>query len=156
MTRDVLMSFDISTFTFITNRWPPEISFYQNLPVNNVLRTNHFYSVDIWNCAYSHAQFCPTLCDPMDCSLPGSPVHGTSQARILEWVAILFSRAPSQPRDRTWVSCLAGGFFTVLATREGRVYVCVCVCVYKEVRFVWRKSRVIGLEMGITEMSNFF
>ena len=56
------------------------------------------------------------------------------------------------------VSHIAGGFFTVLATKEGRVYMCVyvCVCVYKEVRFVWRKSRVIGLEMGITEMSNFF
>ena len=51
------------------------------------------------------AQLCPTLCDPMDCSPPGSSVHGISQARMLEWVAIPFSRGCSRPRDRTW-SCI--------------------------------------------------
>ena len=51
-------------------------------------------------------QLCPTLCDPMDCCLPGSSVHGILQARIQEWVAIPFSRGPSQPRDRTRVSTL--------------------------------------------------
>ena len=45
--------------------------------------------------------------DPMDCSRPGSSVHGIFQARILEWVAISFSRGTSQPRDRTWVSCVS-------------------------------------------------
>ena len=50
------------------------------------------------------AQSCPTICDPMDCSLPGSSVHGILQARILEWVAIPFSRGSSQLRDWTWVS----------------------------------------------------
>ena len=45
------------------------------------------------------AQLCPTLCDPMDDSPPGSPVYGISQARILEWVAIPFSRGSSLPRD---------------------------------------------------------
>ena len=50
-------------------------------------------------------QSCPTLWDPMDCSLTGSSVYGISQARILEWVAIPFSRGSSQPRDRTWLSC---------------------------------------------------
>ena len=45
------------------------------------------------------AQSCLTLCDPMDCSLPGSSVHGILQAKILEWVAIPFSRGSSQPRD---------------------------------------------------------
>ena len=45
------------------------------------------------------AQSCPTLCDPRDCSLPGSYVHGIFQARILEWVAISFSRGSSRPRD---------------------------------------------------------
>ena len=49
-------------------------------------------------------QSCPTLCDPMDCSPPGSSVHGTFQARILEWVAISFSRGSSRPKDQTWVS----------------------------------------------------
>ena len=56
---------------------------------------------------------CPTPCDPMDCIPPGSSVHRLLQARILEWVAIFFSRVSSQPRNRTWVSCIAGGFFTV-------------------------------------------
>ena len=59
--------------------------------------------------------------DSIDCSLPGSSVHGISQARILEWVAILFSRGSSQPRDRAHVSCVssvAGGFFTIWATWE--------------------------------------
>ena len=57
-------------------------------------------------------QSCPALCDPMDCSLPGSAVRGILQARILEWVAISFSRGSSQPRDQTWVSRTAGRFFT--------------------------------------------
>ena len=52
----------------------------------------------------------------MDCSLPGSSVRGIIQARILEWVAISFSRGSSQPRNRTWVSCIAGRFFTDWAT----------------------------------------
>ena len=54
----------------------------------------------------------PILCDPMDCSLPGSSVYGIFQARVLEWVTISFSRRSSQPRDQTHVSCLAGRFFT--------------------------------------------
>ena len=58
------------------------------------------------------------LCDPVDCSLPGSWIHGILQARILEWVAISFSRGSSWPRDRTWVSCIADRRFTVWATRE--------------------------------------
>ena len=48
----------------------------------------------------------------MDCSPPGSSVHGILQARILEWVAMPFSRGSSQPRDGTWISCIAGRFFT--------------------------------------------
>ena len=54
------------------------------------------------------AQLCPTLCDPVDCRPPGSSVHGISQASIMEWVAISFSR----PRDKTHVSWSAGIFFT--------------------------------------------
>ena len=63
-------------------------------------------------------QSCPTLCDPMDCSLPGFSVHGIFQARILEWVAISFSRGSSLPRDQTWVSSIADWRFTIWATRE--------------------------------------
>ena len=65
-----------------------------------------------------HAQSCLTLCDPMDSSPPGSSVHGILQAKILEWVAIPFSRGSSQLRDQTWVSCIAGRFFTGWAIRE--------------------------------------
>ena len=60
-------------------------------------------------------QSCPTLCDPMDCSPPGSSVHGIHQAGILEWVAIPFSRGSSQSRDQTQVSYTAGWFFTIIA-----------------------------------------
>ena len=63
-------------------------------------------------------QSCLTLCDPMDCRSPDSSVRGIFQARILEWVAIPFSRGSSQPRDRTRVSCTAGRFFPTRATRE--------------------------------------
>ena len=59
------------------------------------------------------AQSCPTLCSPMDCSLPSSSVHGILRARILQWVVISFSRGSSQPRDQTWVSHIAGRFFTI-------------------------------------------
>ena len=64
------------------------------------------------------AQSCLTFCNPMGCSPPGSSVHGILQARVLEWVAMPFSRGSSWPRDRTQVFCLAGNFFTVWATRE--------------------------------------
>ena len=58
-------------------------------------------------------QSCPTLWDPMDCSLPGSSVHGIFQAIVLEWMAMSFSRGSSQPRDRTRVSCIVDRHFTV-------------------------------------------
>ena len=67
----------------------------------------------------SVTQSCLTLYDPMDCSPPSSSVRGIIfQAKILEWVAISFSRGSSLPRDRTQVSCIADRFFTVWATRE--------------------------------------
>ena len=56
-------------------------------------------------CYVLDTKSCSTLCDPMDCSLPGSSVHGILQARILEWVATPFSRGFSRTRDQTWVSC---------------------------------------------------
>ena len=59
------------------------------------------------------SQLCPTLCDPVDYSLLGSSLHGILQARILEWVAIAFSRGASQPRDRTCVSHIAGRRFNL-------------------------------------------
>ena len=59
------------------------------------------------------AQSCPTLCDPMDYSSPGSSVHGIFQAGILEWVTVPFSRGSSQSRDQTQVSHIAARFLTV-------------------------------------------
>ena len=77
-------------------------------------------------CCVSHSVVSDS-CDSMDCSPPGSSVHGISQARILEWVAISFSKGSSQPRDWIYwtiqVSCTAGRFFTVWATREA-LYKC--------------------------------
>ena len=63
-------------------------------------------------------QLCPTLCDPMDYGPPGSSVHGSLQARLLEMVAIPFSKGCSQPRDWTLIFCTAGRFFNIWATRE--------------------------------------
>ena len=64
------------------------------------------------------AQSCLTLCNPMDCSLPGSSIHGIFQARILEWVAISLSRGSSWSRDWTRVSHIVGRRFTIWATKE--------------------------------------
>ena len=90
-----------------------------------------FFSFPNWHCVkpsmYFHlsqersesevklsvAQSCLTLCDLMDCSPPGSSVHGILQASILEWLVIPFSRGSLQPRDWTWISCNAGRFLTI-------------------------------------------
>ena len=83
-----------------------------------------FHSLFSGCCCYYYsdysevAQSCSTLCDPMDCSLPGSSVHGIFQSIVLEWIAISFSRGSSQPRDRTWASRIVDRRFTVCATRE--------------------------------------
>ena len=63
-------------------------------------------------------QSCLTLCDPTECSLPGSSIHGIFKARVLEWVAISFFKGSSWPRDRTQVSHIVGRCFTVWATRK--------------------------------------
>ena len=92
------------------------------IAVSTMPRTPSKYCLNEWICPYVHAcmrvqslQSCPTLCNPMDCSPPGSSVHGILQARILERVAMAFSRGFSQVRDWTRIccsSCIAGGFFT--------------------------------------------
>ena len=76
-------------------------------------KTKH--TLTMWPSSYTSVF---NICDPMDYSLPGSSVLGILQARILEWGAIPFSRRSSQLRDWTQVSWIAGGFFTVWATRE--------------------------------------
>ena len=72
------------------------------------------------------AQLCPTLCDPMDCSLSGSSVHGILQARVLEWGAIAFSRGSSQARDWTLVSRIPARRFNLWATREALHIIIPC------------------------------
>ena len=67
------------------------------------------------------AQYCLTLWDAMDCSQPGSSVHGIIQARILELIAISFLQG-NFPTQGTWVSCIAGRFFTIWATGEAQIF----------------------------------
>ena len=71
-------------------------------------------------CCYLVTKFGSTLCDPMDCSPPGSSVHGISQARILELVTNSFSRGSAQPRDQTHI-CLAGRFFTTKPSGKPKI-----------------------------------
>ena len=70
------------------------------------------------NVCMSVIHSCAALCDPMDCSPPGSSVHGILQARILEWVAISFSRGSLWSRDCIQVSHIVGSFFTIWASRK--------------------------------------
>ena len=87
------------------------------------------------------SQLCPTLCDSMDCSPPGSSVNGTLQASILEWAAILFSRGSSWLRDWPQVYFIAGGFFTIWATRETPIDGCIL-----DSRGVWNTHAVNNLQ----------
>ena len=96
------------------------------LITSQCLKVSTHYMVDL-KLFYLVTQSCPTLLPPyglwwlsmrVACSLPGSSVHAIFQARILEWVAIPFSRGFSWPRDQTWVSCIAGRLFTVWTTRK--------------------------------------
>ena len=82
------------------------VVFFLSFPNTLCCRTSNFYL---------------TLCDPIDCSLSGSSVHGILQASVLEWVAVPFSKGSSQPRDRTQVSCIAGRFFTIWTTKEAHL-----------------------------------
>ena len=99
----------------IASRAPPALQVHGHMPLRIILcyivttvGSQLFYSwreqglLSIkWSKVKWSRSVCPTLCDPVDCIPPGSPIHGILQARILEWVAISFSRGSSQPRDRT-------------------------------------------------------
>ena len=89
-------------------------------------------------CVCVCAQSSLTLWDPVDCSSPGSSVHGILQTSILKRIVILISRGSSWPTDGTWVSCISGGFFTILATREALVSV---VLVYNSTPWPRLKSK---------------
>ena len=105
------------------------------------------------------AKLCPTLCDPMDCSLPGSSVQGISQARILE-LPFISPRDPPRPGVE---SCIAGGFFYWWATREAHVnvysyaYVCVYLYLYMQRKYlrVHTQNRVYLLEENLGRKGDF-
>ena len=98
---------------------------FEELVKNEIYCKNKYSLKNIYAlCVHAKTlQLCPALCDPMDCSLPNSSVRGILQARILEWIAISFSRGSSWPRDWTMVSCIAGRLFTTWATRETREWI---------------------------------
>ena len=79
---------------------------------------------DAWptrvNCCCLGTKLCPTLCHPTDCSQPGSSVHGISQARIVEWIAISFSKESFLPRDWTYISWIGRWVLYHRATREAQ------------------------------------
>ena len=98
-------------------------------------------------CVCVCAQSCPNLCDPMDYILPGSSVHGVSQARILQWVAMPSCRGSSWPRNRTQVSSiswLAGGFFITVPPGKSYVFLAWALMDYS---FIWldQKMPFLGL-----------
>ena len=89
--------------------------------------------IDMWKVNVLVNQLYPTLCDLMDCSPPGSSIHGILQARGLEWVGIPFCRS-SQPRDRTQVSCIAEIFCINWTTREVHIDIYICLSMYSHMQ----------------------
>ena len=95
-----------------------------NPGINTVVDTAEPPGKPIYMCIYlvlcyaKMLQSCLTLYDPMDCGPPCPSIHGILQERTVEWLAITSSRGSSRPRDQTWVSWIAGRFFTIWATRE--------------------------------------
>ena len=108
------------------------------------------------------AQSCPTLCDLMDCSLPGSSVHGVFQARVLEWFAISLSRGSSHPRDWTQVSHIVSRHFTVWATREdhsfGSLYVSYAqkVLIWNQCALCFGQIAVFLVVFGLPRMCEIY
>ena len=91
--------------------------------------SNSCTGISVWGSRkVSVAQSCPSLYDPMDCSLPGSSVHGVLQARILEWVTIPFSRGSSNPGIKPGSPAPAGRFFMLWATWEALWVATLCAC----------------------------
>ena len=109
----------ITAFVFITTYMPVVVNFTRSRTILRSVMYLHVQKLigESWS---EVAQSCPTLCDTMDCSLPGSSAHGIFQATALEWSAISFAKGSSQPRDRTRVSRIVDRRFTLWATREVR------------------------------------
>ena len=115
-------------------------------------------STDAWAPAHTickHAKLlhsCLTLCNPMDCSPPGSSVHGILQARILQWVAISFSRGASRPRDRNCVSYVSCSYFSVLIWTSLEAQTAKNLPAIQETQ-VWSLGREDPLEKGMAIQS---
>ena len=111
----------------VRHDWATSLHFKRYIEASNLFQLTSMCSIIFCTSIslsvenFSSSTECPTLCDPMDCSSPGSSVHGILQACILEWVAIPFSRGSSQPRDWIQVSHLAGRAFTIWDTRKPNV-----------------------------------
>ena len=103
----------------ISMRWERRESRYQRRPAGCSLEKRVSWAV-LWILKWKvlGTRSCPTLCSSMDYSPPGSSVYEILQAIILEWVAMPFTRGSSQPRDWTWVSHIAGRFFTIWANMK--------------------------------------
>ena len=96
------------------------------------------YNCKCFECWTKSLQLCLTLCNPVDCTLPGSSVHGILQARILEWIAISFSRGSSWPkRDKALVTCIGRWILYYLSYQSGRL--CI-VYTYSVSIQIWLRS----------------
>ena len=114
---DLIHSKNVLTFVYLYLQIVSQDGFSEVEILGQRCNLCSFYTV-LMKVKASVIHSCLTLCDLKDGSPLDSSVHGILPARILEWVAVPFSTASSQPRDQTWVSCIAGGFFTLWATRE--------------------------------------
>ena len=109
-----------------TQKCPVHSTIHLMVAISTEWKTIWLLTTLLASCTPSHTcvlwlQSGSTLCDPINCSQPGSPVHGILQARILERVAMPSSRVSSQPRERIrifWVSCIADWFFTAQPLRK--------------------------------------
>ena len=99
-------------------------------------------------CMLSHFSHVWLFCSPLDCSPPGSPVHGILEARILKWVAMPSSRGSSWPRNQTCVSCIAGGFFTTSITWEAHIIVIMGKFGHKHCHTRWTSCEDEGQNQG--------
>ena len=142
-----------SLVSFLLLSLPPSLHssahFFPSLLVSFLSPSRHFlniFQVHTHTHTHTHTEVSQsrlTLCNPVDCSPPGSSVHGIFQAWIVEWVAVSFSRGSSWPRDRTQVPCTVGRCSTVWATREAHISSTLNVNVF------WTFDFVPSLPQGI-------
>ena len=126
-------------FTFPINFQEEGSSIWFSYIPTSVYIITDIYVLRIYYMLVLVAQSCPTLYHTMHCSPPGSSVQGILQARILEWVAIPFSRGSSQARDWTWVHCIAHWFFTIWANGEPGT---VLTILHMNVTLLWHVFKI--------------